>query len=355
MIPGAVLEEALVGAWIRIGAFVIASVLVVHAVGQYTDGWVVGALGDRPRMQVLGGGLLGLVPGCGGAIAVSSLYADGRAGFGVLVAALAATAGDSAFVLLAVDPRLAALAYSVAFAVGVGLGMAIEAHGIWVDRIDGAIRRVSGGRRLLSDGGHQTDRRELSRRDAGVVHVWWAAAVVSLVAGAWGVVVGELPASGPGAAILLATAATGIAASAVLAVESGPTGPNVPVQRHTARTVAPIVLWIAVVVVGFKLLMSAVSFDPAGIAGLVGPLAPIGAGVFGAIPGCGPHIGLVTAHAELGLPASILIANAVSQDGDALFPLLVADLPAAVVATIYTTVAGVLAGVCSYAAVGLFV
>lgn len=355
MISGAVLEEALVGAWIRIGAFVIASVLVVHFFGQYTNGRVVRALADRPRMQVLGGGLLGLVPGCGGAIAVTSLYADGRVGFGVLVAALAATAGDSAFVLFAVDARLAVLAYGVAFVAGVGLGLAVETHGVWIDRIDSAIRRASGRRRLLSDGGRPTAHRERSRGHAGVVLVWWAAAAVSLVAGGWALLVGDLPADGPEAMALLATAVTGIAASAALAVRSGPTGPDVPVRRRTARTVAPIVLWITVVVVGFKLLIGAVSVDPAGIAGFVGPLAPIGAGVFGAIPGCGPHVGLVTAHAELGLPASVLIANAVSQDGDALFPLLAADPPAAVVATIYTTVAGVLAGVCTYAAVGLFV
>lgn len=355
VIPGALLGETLVEAWIRIGAFVIASVLVVRFVGQHTAGTVVRALGDRPRAQVLGGGLLGLVPGCGGAIAVTSLYADGRVGFGVLVAALAATAGDSAFVLLAVDARLAALAYGVASAVGVGLGVAIETHGVWVDRIDGAIRQASGRRRLLSDGGSPAARRDRSRVRAGVVLVWWSAAVVSLAAGGWELFGGELPESGTGATALLAVAVTGIAASAALVGGSDPADPEPEpsVGRHTARTVAPILLWTAVAVGGVELLMSAVSVDPARIVGVVGPLAPVGAGVFGAIPGCGPHIGLVTAHRELGLPASVLVADAVNQDGDALFSLLAADPPAAVAATIYTTVAAVVTGVVVHATVGL--
>ncbi|ERG89623.1 MAG: protein of unknown function (DUF2899) [halophilic archaeon J07HX5] len=354
MIPGGVLAEVLTEAWIRIGAFVIASVLVVQFIGRYTASRVVGVLGDRPRVQVLGGGLLGLVPGCGGAIAVTSLYADGRVGFGVLVAALAATAGDSAFVLLVVDARLAVIAYGVACAVGVGLGVAIETHGVWVDRIDGAVRQAGGRRQLRSDGGSPAARRDRSDAHAGVMIVWWSAAAVSLVAGMWGLFVGDLPEAGTGEKLLLVVAVAGIAASAVLVVRSGPTEPETPLGRYTARTVAPIVLWIAVAVGGFELLMSAVSVDPAGIAELVGPFAPIGAGVFGAIPGCGPHIGLVTAHAELGLPASVLIADAVNQDGDALFSLLAADPAAAVVATIYTTVAAVATGVGVYATVGLF-
>lgn len=353
VIPGDVIEAALVGAWIQIGAFVIVSVLVVHVVGRYTDGRIVRALDDRPRTQVLGGGLLGLVPGCGGAIAVTALYADEQIRFGVLVAALAATAGDSAFVLLAIDTRLAVLAYGVALVVGVALGVVVEAHGIWVDRIDEAVRQASGNRSLLSDGGTPA-RQDRPRTHVGVFLVWWAAAMASLIAGGWGWLVGDLPTDGAGATALLAVAVTGLAASAVLVVRSTPAESGLSAGRYTAQTVAPIVLWIAAVVVGFELSMRAVSFDPAGLAALAGPLAPIAAGVFGAIPGCGPHVGLVAAHAELGLPASVLVANGVSQDGDALFPLLVVDTPAAVVATIYTTAAGVLAGLGTYATVGLF-
>jgi len=45
------------------------------------------------------------------------------------------------------------------------------------------------------------------------------------------------------------------------------------------------------------------------------------------------------------VPFSALSANAVSQDGDALFPLMAIDMKAAVVATIYTTIPALVVGI----------
>jgi len=50
-------------------------------------------------------------------------------------------------------------------------------------------------------------------------------------------------------------------------------------------------------------------------------------------------------YAEGGIPFSALAANAISQDGDALFPLLAIDTKAAIVATIYTTIPALIVGV----------
>ena len=64
-----------------------------------------------------------------------------------------------------------------------------------------------------------------------------------------------------------------------------------------------------------------------------GVLAPVGGAVIGLIPGCAPQILLAGVYAEGGIPFSALTANAISQDGDALFPLLAIDKTAAVVAS----------------------
>ncbi len=45
------------------------------------------------------------------------------------------------------------------------------------------------------------------------------------------------------------------------------------------------------------------------------------------------------------LPFPALAANAISQDGDALFPLIAMDKKAAVIASIYTTVPALLVGI----------
>ena len=69
------------------------------------------------------------------------------------------------------------------------------------------------------------------------------------------------------------------------------------------------------------------------------------AAIVGLIPGCGPQILLASVYAEGGLPFSALTANAICQDGDALFPLLAVDAKAAIVATIYNFLPAVVVGV----------
>ena len=85
------------------------------------------------------------------------------------------------------------------------------------------------------------------------------------------------------------------------------------------------------------------------LAAAAGIFAPIAGAVLGLIPGCAAHIVFAQLYAlEEAIPFSALVANAISQDGDALFPLLAIDLKAAIIATIYTTIPGVLVGILVY-------
>jgi hypothetical protein len=54
----------------------------------------------------------------------------------------------------------------------------------------------------------------------------------------------------------------------------------------------------------------------------------------GIIPGCGPQIIFVTLYINGLVPFSALLANAISQDGDALFPLIAIDRRSALWATV---------------------
>lgn len=53
----------------------------------------------------------------------------------------------------------------------------------------------------------------------------------------------------------------------------------------------------------------------------------------------------MTVYSEGALPFSALTANAVAQDGDALFPLLAIDPRAAIVATIYAAFPAFVVGI----------
>jgi len=65
---------------------------------------------------------LGAVPGCVDAFLVVSLYKAGLVSFGTLAAVMLATAGDEAFVMLAVIPQTAFLIFALCFLVGVAGG-----------------------------------------------------------------------------------------------------------------------------------------------------------------------------------------------------------------------------------------
>ena len=188
----------------------VAIVVLLFSYGQFrTDDRIIPFLESHERIHPIAGALLGLVPGCGGAIIAVPLYIRGTVSFGTVVAALAATAGDSAFVLLALAPEAAVYVYGLAFVAAVTFGYAIDVWGLGVGRVDSAINRIS---QPFADGGFATRRvagrgpgfpppdRDQSERDHfsgrsdsgllttltdGIFVLWWIAVAAGLIAIGW--------------------------------------------------------------------------------------------------------------------------------------------------------------------------
>ena len=119
--------------------------------------------------------------------------------------------------------------------------------------------------------------------------------------------------------------------------------------QHAAMETAMVTVWVigGYLLYEYGLLITGV--DVQGLAAAAGVLAPMAGALIGLIPGCAAHIVFAQLYAvEEAIPFSALVANAISQDGDALFPLMAIDLKAAIVATIYTTIPGVITGVAVY-------
>ena len=70
----------------------------------------------------------------------------------------------------------------------------------------------------------------------------------------------------------------------------------------------------------------------------VGFLLPLIAVLVGFIPGCGPQVLVATLYINGVIPFAALIGNAISNDGDALFPAIALNPRAAVVSTGYSTI-----------------
>ncbi len=83
-------------------------------------------LTKKKKNQIIGSSLLGAVPGCVDAFFIVNLYTHGLVGFGALVAVMLATAGDEAFVMLAMIPKTALLIFFICFIVGITGGFIAE-------------------------------------------------------------------------------------------------------------------------------------------------------------------------------------------------------------------------------------
>ena len=105
-----------------ITGFVGIMMLVIEYINVLTRGsWQNGLAGSR-MTQYLVAVLLGATPGCLGAFAVVAMYSHGLLRLGALVAAMIATSGDEAFVMLAMFPQKALLLTGILIVIGLVAG-----------------------------------------------------------------------------------------------------------------------------------------------------------------------------------------------------------------------------------------
>ncbi|WP_435119424.1 putative manganese transporter [Halolamina sp. C58] len=388
--------DILIGSWregfVQVSGFVGATVLLFSLVQYRFDGKLTELLQEHERAQPLVGGLLGVTPGCGGAIIAMPLYIRGTVSFGTVVAALGATAGDSAFIILALAPEAAIYAYGLAFVAAVAFGYSIDLWGLGVGHVDRAVERMS---RPVTDGGFATssvaeggpsvpeyerpdreggrslpgylpDTALLERVSHGVHVLWWVTLVGALVAGTMYLAKGAVePAWEVGLSydgLFTVAGLLGTTLSFYLYfvgrhyIGTGDVGRSrdsfgtlYKTFQHAAMETAMVTVWVIAGYLLYEYGMAIFAFDIQALANSAGVLTPVFGALLGLIPGCAAHIVFAQLYAiEEAVPFSALTANAISQDGDALFPLLAIDAKAALIATIYTTVPAVLVGVGLY-------
>ncbi|MGM0592563.1 MAG: putative manganese transporter [Halobacteriota archaeon] len=373
--------------YVQVSAFVAVTVLGFSYVQYRSRGALVERLESNRRYQPLAGALMGLTPGCGGAIVMMPLYVRGTVSFGTVVATLIATAGDSAFVILALAPEAALYAYAIAFGSAIASGYAIDRFGMGVGRIDRAMDRLA---QPVTDGGASAslvgrstnpahdyagpppgyvhaagpDRQSRLLRPAShVAHgLWWITAVLGLGLGVVYLLRGapEVPLTAgltfPGLFTVVGIAGTTLSFYLYFVgrhyIGEGHVGraresfaSAYETLQHAAMETSFVTVWVLVAYLAYEFPVLIFELDLAAVAAASGILAPLGAAAVGLIPGCGPQIVLAGVYAEGALPFSALVANAISQDGDALFPLIAIDKKAAIVASIYTTVPALIVGV----------
>lgn len=120
-------SHAIADSFLGIGVLVAAMLAVISVARsrgeRRWDRWLV----NYPKAGPAVAAVLSLPPGCSGVVITVTLYGERRVTFGTVVAAMLATMGDSAWVLIAADPVLAAqlkLSFLIGGAIG---GYAVDA------------------------------------------------------------------------------------------------------------------------------------------------------------------------------------------------------------------------------------
>jgi hypothetical protein len=307
-------------------------------------------LARHRRLGPVTAAALTMPPGCGGAIMVMTVYARGAVSYGSAIAALVATMGDASWVLLAFDPWLTVKLKLALLVLGSVTGYAVDALGIQPRRRGDpapSSPRVSPRRPA---------RRALPAAPAtGFLSVGVLPVALWLALGAGvGVSVPVTFQLAPASSLYLAVGILGTGLAVVSFVrhrgrladdDERSVRPSSLRQSlsHGVHEVAFVTVWVAVAYLAWSAVTNGLGFDGSqlplwGVAGVV-----VGACI-GLVPGCAVQIVFAGIFAAGGMPLPTLVANTVSQDGDALLPLLALDHRSALTATVITTLPALLVG-----------
>jgi hypothetical protein len=364
---GRIIIESISDAYLAVSVFVAGTLALVYGT-ERLFGFDSGQLLARHRRwQIPIAALLGALPGCGGAIIVVTQYVRGQVGFGALIAVLIATMGDAAFLLLAREPLTALVIFATGIVVGSISGYLLEAlHG------PDFLRRTATDGEAPAAG--DSDRSPRQRSTAIFQPIWIALVLPGLVlALPMAFLIDPNQWFGPLAPLQPATLlgfAGGVLAIVMwcLHFTANPSqqypginpgdrpGECIPPATSTGNSIVArvindtnfVTVWVIVAFLSYELIVHFSGADISGWFAAWAPLTPLIAVLVGFLPGCGPQIVVTTLYLSGALPLGALIANAISNDGDALFPAIALAPRAAIVATLYTGIPALIVGYAFY-------
>jgi hypothetical protein len=317
-------------AYVGVSVFVGATLLLVYGFERLFRFDLGEFLRQRTRLQVPIAALLGMSPGCAGAIVVTAAYSSGNVSLGALVAALTGTMGDAAFLLIATKPAAAAVLLPVSLVAGILTGLV-------VDRFHK--KHIPGRTSVSCD--PRTRIGAIRRRD----WLFLALAVPGFGLGLLDAFQVPLGAQASFWALVLSLAGMTVLLWIWLVSPMGAvSNPADPPLVRVVEESSFITIWVLGAYLAYGYVEAFSGLDIGAMFATVAVLMPLIGTLIGFIPGCGPQILVATLYINGLVPFSALVANSISNDGDALFPAIALNPRAALIATIYTSFPAVIVG-----------
>ena len=328
---------AIADAYLQVSTFVAATFLIIYGAERALKIDATAMLRRDTIWQVPVAAALGALPGCGGAVIVVTQYVTGRLSFGGVVAALTATMGDAAFLLIAQEPLTGLAMIVMGFTVGTLSG--------WV------INAIHGGDFLRGTKTRPEATVESSHDDASTPaldRLWMLILIPGILLA--GLVAFQVDVDAMFAmdgierpATLLGVIGGTLAISMRLAPRFGFKGDSVfseggGLVRRTISDTNFVTVWVIAAYLIFELSVYFLELDLKSVFDGWVLLTPLMAILLGFLPGCGPQVLVTTMYLSGIIPLSAQIGNALSNDGDALFPAIAIAPRVAIVATLYSAV-----------------
>lgn len=315
-------------AYVQVSVFVAATLLLFYGAERLFKFDIGEVLSNAKGAQVPLAALLGATPGCGGAVVVVAAYSSGHVGFGAVVATLTATMGDAAFLLLATRPDAAAVLLPLSFAIGILSGWIVDRFHLVEYRAStlascelapliGRTRPQDVAYLLLAIPGLYVGALQLAQIE--VSHIFGLPIL-------WIALVGTF---------------LGLSIWATSKVSAMTNAKDSPLTRMAEET-SFISVWVIGAYLAYDYVAQFVGLDLELLFQSIAPLLPLMGVLIGLIPGCGPQVLVTTLYLNGIIPFAALMGNAVSNDGDALFPAIALNPKAAIVATLYSTIPAVI-------------
>ena len=377
-------------AFLAVTVFVAAMVLLFSWLQYISAGRFVDTIRANTAWQPVIGALMGITPGCGGAIVMMPMYARGYVTYGTVIATLIATLGDAAFVLIGtavkdrsfIAPVIAV--HLISFIVGISWGYLVDGMKITpsnpLGKFSPNYNDNSPSRTVLQETNENMSevfddlgREEKTGWGYFLLHqgytVWWIVTSLGLIFAilllVWSAQDADFtleinynPLTLDGFITWVGLIGTSLSVILYISQKNwisddseASIGDKLYSLRetmiHSASETAFVTFWVMSAYLIFEFSMLFSGMNEADLAHFGdGIIAVILAAVIGLIPGCGPQIIAITAYTKDLISFPALVANAISQDGDALFPLLVRHRVASIWATVHTTIPALIVGIC---------
>ena len=326
---GEVIRSSMIDAYIQVSVFVGFTLFVFIGLDSLTKFDVKNFLSKTQKFHVGIAAFLGAIPGCGGAIIVVTQYIQGRISFGSLVAVLTATMGDAAFLILAIEPTTGLLIFGIGIIVGSISGYIIDfIHGINFMQSETKIK---------------VEFEKINKTFVSNFNFFWL--FLFIPGFIFGILVAFQIEFSPVYNSLLVFVAS---AGAILSIFMWSLNPLSDFQCSTDKsrgllsrvvdTTNFVTTWVISGFLVFEIFMYFTSLDLKIFFDLWLPFVPLVAILFGFLPGCGPQVVVATFYLNGYIPLSAELGNAISNDGDALFPAIALAPKAAILATLYSAI-----------------